>query len=56
MVREAMPYLTKGKAAFESAGQALAVDQKPGTAADQKPDFQKSRASRSSKPLSGSWK
>ncbi len=39
MVREAMPYLTKGKAAFESAGQALAVDQKPGTAADQKPDF-----------------
>lgn len=30
MVREAMPFLTKGKGAFEAAGQALATEQKPG--------------------------
>jgi hypothetical protein len=29
-VREAMPFLVKGKGAFESAGKALAADQKPG--------------------------
>lgn len=31
MVREAMPFLTKGQAAFEAAGQALAADQTPGS-------------------------
>jgi len=31
MVHEAMPFLTKGKAAFESAGKALGADEKAGT-------------------------